>query len=117
MAARYSDKIDLYLKDNSTSLSAEQANIILQDDGSGPYIHTWNVSGVAKPSESKLNEYNTAAENFAAGEKIKNKRKRSYGSWNSQFDLLYHDLVSGKLDATGEWAKAVKKVKDDNPKS
>ena len=35
MAARYSDKIDLYLKDKSTSLSAEQANIILQDDGSG----------------------------------------------------------------------------------
>ena len=112
MAARYSDKIDLYLKDNSTSLSAEQANIVLQDDGSGPYIHTWNVSGVAKPSENKLNEYTTAAENFAASEKIKYKRQDNYGSWNAQLDLLYHDLVAGKLDATGEWAKMIKKVKE-----
>ena len=117
MAARYSDKIDLYLKDNSTSLSAEQANIVLQDDGAGPYIHTWNVSGIAKPSESKLNEYTTAAENFAASEKIKYKRQDNYGSWNAQLDLLYHDLVAGKLDATGEWAKMIKKGKDDNPKS
>ena len=31
--------------------------------------------------------------------------------------MLYKDLVAGKLDATGEWAKMVKKVKDDNPKS
>ena len=117
MAARYSDKIDLYLKDNSTSLSAEQANIILQDDGSGPYIHTWNVSGIAKPSESKLNEYTTAAENFAASEKIKYKRQDNYGTWNEQLDLLYHDMNAGKGDKTGEWFKAVKKVKDDNPKS
>jgi len=26
-------------------------------------------------------------------------------------------MVAGKLDTTGEWAKAIKKVKDDNPKS
>ena len=117
MAARYSDKIDLYLKDNSTSLSAEQANILLQDDGSGPYIHTWNVSGVTKPSESKLNEYTTAAENFAASEKIKYKRQDNYGTWNEQLDLLYHDMNAGKGDKTGEWFKAVKKVKYDNPKS
>ena len=31
--------------------------------------------------------------------------------------MLYKDMLAGKLDATGEWAKAIKKVKDDNPKS
>ena len=33
-----------------------------------------------------------------------------------QLDLLYKDLIAGKLDATGEWAKAIKAVKDANPK-
>ena len=36
---------------------------------------------------------------------------------NEQLDLLYHDMNAGKGDKTGEWFKAVKKVKDDNPKS
>ena len=43
-------------------------------------------------------------------------RLDSYGSWNEQLDLLYHDMTAGKGDKTGEWYKAVKKVKDDNPK-
>ena len=36
-----------------------------------------------------------------------------------QLDLLWHDMDNGKFgeDAkTGEWFKAIKKVKDDNPK-
>ena len=43
-------------------------------------------------------------------------RLEAYGSWNDQLDQLYHDINAGKLDKTGEWYKAVKKVKDDNPK-
>ena len=44
------------------------------------------------------------------------KRKRKYPAIGDQLDLLYKDLLAGKVDATGEWAKAVKKVKDDYPK-
>lgn len=43
-------------------------------------------------------------------------RRIAYGSVADQLDLLYHDMTSGKGDKTGEWYKAVKKVKDDNPK-
>ena len=46
----------------------------------------------------------------------KRARLDAYGSWNDQLDLLYHDMTAGKGDKTGEWYKAVKKVKDDNPK-
>ena len=46
----------------------------------------------------------------------KHNRVGSYPSIGDQLDLLYKDLVAGKVDATGEWAKAIKKVKDDNPK-
>ena len=44
-------------------------------------------------------------------------RLRAYKTIPDQLDQLYHDITAGKLDATGEWYKAIKKVKDDNPKS
>ena len=43
-------------------------------------------------------------------------RQASYPALGDQLDLLYHDMTAGKGDKTGEWYKAVKKVKDDNPK-
>jgi hypothetical protein len=43
-------------------------------------------------------------------------RQEAYASIGDQLDLLYHDMTAGKGDKTGEWYKAVKKVKDDNPK-
>jgi hypothetical protein len=39
-----------------------------------------------------------------------------YDTVGNQLDMLYKDLVAGKLDATGTWAKHVKAVKDANPK-
>ena len=33
-----------------------------------------------------------------------------------QLDLLYKDMAADKGDKSGEWFKAIKKVKDDNPK-
>lgn len=46
----------------------------------------------------------------------KYERVSSYPAISEQLDLLYHDMTAGKGDKTGEWYKAVKKVKDDNPK-
>ena len=43
-------------------------------------------------------------------------RQEAYGSIGDQLDMLYHDMTAGKGDKTGDWYKAVKKVKDDNPK-
>ena len=39
-----------------------------------------------------------------------------YFSVGDQLDMLYKDLLAGKLDATGTWAKHIKAVKDANPK-
>ena len=39
-----------------------------------------------------------------------------YASVGDQLDMLYKDLLAGKLDATGTWAKHIKAVKDANPK-
>ena len=43
-------------------------------------------------------------------------RQEAYAAIGDQLDMLYHDMTAGKGDKTGEWYKAVKKVKDDNPK-
>ncbi len=43
-------------------------------------------------------------------------RAKAYPQLAEQLDLLYHDMTAGKGDKTGEWYKAIKKVKDDNPK-
>ena len=55
-------------------------------------------------------------------DKLKYKTDRShngtviYKSWREQLEMLYDDLVAGKLDATGTWATHIKAVKGANPK-
>jgi hypothetical protein len=39
-----------------------------------------------------------------------------YASFGDQLDMLYKDIVAGKLDTTGTWASHIKNVKDSNPK-
>jgi len=43
-------------------------------------------------------------------------RRHNYPIIEEQLDLLFHDMSAGKGDKTGEWYKAVNKVKTDNPK-
>ena len=40
----------------------------------------------------------------------------TYGSIGDQLDMLYKDILAGKLDTTGTWATHIKAVKDANPK-
>ena len=39
-----------------------------------------------------------------------------YASLGDQLDMLYKDIVAGKLDTTGTWATHIKAVKNANPK-
>ena len=39
-----------------------------------------------------------------------------YASFGDQLDMLYADMLAGKLDTTGTWATHIKAVKDANPK-
>jgi len=51
-------------------------------------------------------------------EKIATKyqRDRQYPALGEQLDMLFHDMTAGKGTKSGEWYKAVAKVKADNPK-
>ncbi len=109
-------KTKLYLEANSKTESEFDSNIELENIGSGDYIKTWNVSGVAKPSDSQLNALASNATKELNNAVIRNTRKNSYGDIGEQLDLLYKDIVANKLDTTGEWAKKIKAVKDANAK-
>lgn len=94
-----------------------ETEVKLQDDGSGPYIKEWNISSEkVKPTDDQLNALTSQAQTLENNEVIRNTRRVSYGDIGEQLDLLYKDLVAGKVDATGEWAKKIKAVKDDNAK-
>ena len=101
-------KIKKYLEANSKTVSEFDNNIRLQNDGSGDYIKSWNVSGLAKPTDDQLASYNSAATTEANNHAIKSTRKKSYGDIGDQLDEIYKDI-----DA---WKARIKSIKDANPK-
>ena len=116
--ASLSTKVKLYCAANSKTVDFT-TDVLLQDDsnGKGPYIKEWNISGLDKPTDSQLATYETAGNTEETNNTVRSTRKAGYGDIGDQLDLLYKDLVAGKVDATGEWAKKIKAVKDANPKS
>ena len=84
------------------------------------FISIWQIEGLAKPTAEQLATYEVEAQKNDDNAVIRTTRKNLYmadlGIWEEQLDLLYKDLVAGKVDATGEWAKKIKAIKDANPK-
>ena len=108
-----SKKIELYLGRKPDFVS----EVILEDVGDGVvYIKSWGANDKVEPTVEQLDALNTEADAKINGEKILSLRRSAYGNIESQLDKLYHDMTAGKLDATGEWHKAIKAVKDANPK-
>ena len=102
-------KVTKYLEANSKTWDAEENNIVLQNDGSGDYINTWNVSGLAKPTDDQIASYETAGNTAETLQGVLTKRASEYPSIADQLDKIYHDGVD-------EWKKVIKAVKDANPK-
>ena len=75
----------------------------------------------ASGNEVSLNESDIAAEitrleGVYDDNAYQRTRAEAYAEIKEQLDQLYHDMTAGKLDATGEWHKAIKAVKDATPK-
>ena len=107
MAQLYT-KVKKYLEANSKTWSDEKDNIILQNDGSGDYIKSWNVSGLAEPTDDQLNSYNSSATTEENNNAIRSTRRSAYGDIGDQLDEIYKDI-----DA---WKARIKSIKDANPK-
>ena len=85
----------------SDSKNKIYANLIVHDGGS-------------KPSEADCTNGLKALQDAwdLENDSYKSKRRAEYSSIVDQLDQLYHDMTADKLDATGEWHKAIKAVKD-----
>ena len=70
--------------------------------------------------QSTIDAARTTLDAEAAAVKYKTDRttngSTTYASFGDQLDMLYKDIVDGKLDTTGAWATHIKAVKDANPK-
>ena len=85
----------------------------------GPVILDANGSSVTI-DQSKVDAARVTLDAEAAAVKYKTDRTTDgstiYASFGDQLDMLYKDIVAGKLDTTGTWATHIKSVKDANPK-
>ena len=104
-------KVKAYLESNGKTIDEFKSNILLQNDsdGGGNYIHTWNVSGLAQPTEEQLDAVDAQATTDFNNNRTDKTRKRAYGSWQSQLDEIYHDI-----DA---WKARLLSIKNSNSKT
>jgi len=103
--AQLSTKIKLYVDAEVDFLN----EVKLQDDGNGAYIKEWNLD-IAKPTDTQLASYETAATTEEANNVVIATRKAAYGSWESQLEEIYDDGIDS-------WKARIAQVKTDNPKS
>jgi len=111
--ASLSSKVKTYCANNGVANVDFMTDVMLQDDsnGQGPYIKTWNVSGVAQPTDEQLNAVDTAADLSERQAAVRATRRNAYGDLGSQLDMQYHDNVDG----TTTWKDHVAAVKTANP--
>ena len=111
--ASLSSKVKQYCANNGVASVDFMTDVLLQDDsnGQGPYIKTWNVSGVAQPTDEQLNAVDSAADLSERQAVVRSARRTAYGDLGDQLDMQYHDSVDG----TSTWKDHVAKVKTDNP--
>jgi hypothetical protein len=110
--ASLSTKVALYCTANSkTADFGSGGNVSLQDDsdGKGPYIKSWSVDGLDKPTDEQLATYETAGNTEETNNQVRATRRAAYGDIGDQLDEIYKDI-----DA---WKARIKAIKDANPKS
>ena len=96
---------------------SEAKPVVTIDDGAGAFDADDNKVTL---DQSKIDAARTALNTAAATVKYKTDRttdgSTKYDTIGNQLDMLYKDILAGKLDATGTWATHIKAVKDANPK-
>ena len=103
--------------DHEAIYKAYAGTVVSIDDSAGAF----DKDGKSVTLEqSKIDAARTTLNAEAAAVKYKTDRtmngSTTYDTIGNQLDMIYADLVAGKLDTTGTWATHIKAVKDANPK-
>ena len=87
------------------------------DDGTGAFKADGSQITLV---QSSIDAARVTLDAEAAAVKYKTDRttdgSTTYDTIGNQLDMLYADMLAGKLDTTGTWATHIKAVKDANPK-
>ena len=100
-----------------TAIRKAYPDAVTIDDGLGAFDKDGNSISL---EQSKINTARSELDAEAAKVKYKTDRttdgSTTYDTIGNQLDMIYADLVAGKLDTTGTWATHINAVKDANPK-
>ena len=103
--------------DHEAIYKAYAGTVVTIDDSAGAFDADGNKVTL---DDAKVAAARKALDDAAAAIKYKSDRTTNgstiYASIGDQLDMLYKDIVAGKLDTTGTWATHIKAVKDANPK-
>jgi len=92
-------------------------DVVTIDDGTGAFKADGTQITLV---QSDIDAARTTLNTEAAKVKYKTDRttngSTTYDTIGNQLDMLYADMLAGKLDTTGTWATHIKAVKDANPK-
>ena len=99
--------IDDFRAEATTEIESEKPHMIVSDNVERERTDAEYDQAIEDRAQHKLDVQNNG---------YKRARQEAYDSYGNQLDQLFWDIESGKLDKTGEWYKAIKKIKDDNPK-
>jgi len=103
--------------DHEAIYKAYAGTVVTIDDSAGAFDKDGKSVSL---SQTKINTARKALDDEAAAVKYKTDRTTNgstvYASLGDQLDMLYKDMLAGKLDTTGTWATHIKAVKDANPK-
>ena len=103
--------------DHEAIYKAYAGTVVSIDDSAGAFDASGNSVSL---DQSKIDTARTTLDAEAAAVKYKTDRttngSTTYDTIGNQLDMLYADMLAGKLDTTGTWATHIKAVKDANPK-
>ena len=103
--------------DHQAIYKAYAGTVISIDDTAGAFDKDGKSVSL---DDSLVTKARTEIDQEAAKVKYKTDRTTNgstiYSSFGDQLDMLYADMLAGKLDTTGTWATHIKAVKDANPK-
>ena len=103
--------------DHEAIYKAYAGTVVSIDDSAGAFDKDGKSVSL---DQSKIDSARATLNAEAAAVKYKTDRTTNgstiYDTIGNQLDMIYADLVAGKLDTTGTWATHFKAVKDANPK-
>jgi len=109
--ANLGTKIKMYVQDNGKVWQDEKKNYVLinERDGTGDKIESWNVSGLAQPTDEQLDTYESTGNTFESNAEVVGIRKSLYGTTAKQLEYI----VENGVDA---FIAKQQQIKTDNPK-